>query len=97
MRRRLVVGAIALFAWSVAIEARLVFLQVIRHDRYVTRAKEQQNLTLVTPGDRGELLDRNGRALAYSNPASGGPVMPTIDCSIHGVVATVGGLKVVGL
>ena len=77
MRRRLVVGAIALLAWSAAIQARLVYLQVIRHEKYVARAKDQQEQTLEIPGERGELVDRNGRSLAYSVQADSIYAVPT--------------------
>jgi cell division protein FtsI (penicillin-binding protein 3) len=50
---------------------------VIRHDKYVARANEQHNRTVEMPGDRGELVDRNGRALAYSVEAESIYAVPT--------------------
>jgi cell division protein FtsI (penicillin-binding protein 3) len=66
VRRRLVVAALALGAWSAVIEARLVFLQVNRHADLTARAERQQLRTIEVAAKRGEILDRNGRVLAYS-------------------------------
>ena len=66
MKRRLLIGAVILAAWSAAIEARLVYLQVIRHGDLAARARDQQTGTVETAANRGDILDRNGRVLAYS-------------------------------
>lgn len=66
IRRRLIVGAVILMAWSAAIEARLVYLQVFRHEDLAARAERQQLRTVETAANRGDILDRNGRLLAYS-------------------------------
>jgi cell division protein FtsI (penicillin-binding protein 3) len=66
LRRRLFVAAGVLLAWSVAIEARLVYLQVWQHDELSARAEQQQRRTIDAPAKRGEILDRHGRVLAYS-------------------------------
>ena len=66
IRRRLAV-VLALFgAWGLAIEARLVYLQVYQHDAYVARAERQQKRTVDVAPKRGEILDRNDRVLAFS-------------------------------
>jgi cell division protein FtsI (penicillin-binding protein 3) len=52
--------------WTAAIEARLVYLQVIDHADLMARADRQQTRTVVPPAKRGEIFDRNGRLLAYS-------------------------------
>ncbi|MBI4265521.1 MAG: transpeptidase family protein [Acidobacteria bacterium] len=77
LKRRLVVVAAALLAWSVAIEARLVYLQVIRHDDLSGRAERQQSRTIEAPAKRGEILDRGGRVLAYSVDAESIYAVPT--------------------
>ncbi len=57
----------ALFAvWTVAIEARLIYLQVVSHDELTARAERQQLRTVPSPAKRGEIYDRHGRLLAYS-------------------------------
>jgi cell division protein FtsI (penicillin-binding protein 3) len=77
VRGRLVFAAIGLAAWSAAIEARLVYLQVSRHDELTSRAERQQLRTVATAAKRGEILDRNGRVLAYSVDAESIYAVPT--------------------
>jgi cell division protein FtsI/penicillin-binding protein 2 len=66
LKRRLTVAFCLLLAWSVAIEARLVYLQVFRYADLTARADRQQSRTIPSPAKRGEILDRNGRILARS-------------------------------
>lgn len=66
MRTRLVVCASLFACWTVAIEARLVYLQVIARADMMVRANRQQLRTIRPPAKRGEILDRNGHVLAYS-------------------------------
>lgn len=77
MKRRLLTGAIILVAWSAAIEARLVYLQVIRHNDLAARARDQQTGTVEMPAKRGDILDRNGRVLAFSVDAESVYAVPT--------------------
>ncbi len=66
LRSRLMVCA-GLFAfWTVSIEARLVYLQVVQHGEMMARADRQQLRTVKLPAKRGEIVDRNNRVLAYS-------------------------------
>lgn len=64
-RRALFVAAFIVL-WMFAISARLVYLQVSRHDKLVERAKQQQQDAIETMPDRGQVLDRHGRELARS-------------------------------
>jgi cell division protein FtsI (penicillin-binding protein 3) len=66
MRSRLVVSAVVFALWTVGIEARLVYLQVVEHAEMLSRADRQQMRMLKAPAKRGEILDRDGRVLAYS-------------------------------
>jgi cell division protein FtsI (penicillin-binding protein 3) len=66
LRSRLVVCAVMLAAWTVAIEARLLYLQVVAHGDMMARANRQQLRTVELPAKRGEIVDRNGHLLAYS-------------------------------
>ena len=52
--------------WTAAIEARLVYLQVIEHADMMARANRQQLRTVKLAAKRGEIVDRNGHLLAYS-------------------------------
>ena len=64
--RRVGVAAIAFAVWTLGIELRLVYLQVVSHADLVARAERQQMRTVSSPAKRGEIADRNGRILAYS-------------------------------
>ncbi|MSO35194.1 MAG: PASTA domain-containing protein [Acidobacteria bacterium] len=77
LRRRLMVAAGVLACWVLAIEARLVVLQVVQHDELSLRAERQQSETQKTPGKRGEIYDRKGRLLAYSVDADTIYAVPT--------------------
>ena len=66
MSGRLVVCAALFIAWTVCIQGRLVYLQVIAHADMRARADKQQLRTVEPPAKRGDILDRNGRLLAYS-------------------------------
>ncbi|MEO7270617.1 MAG: penicillin-binding protein, partial [Vicinamibacterales bacterium] len=66
IRRRLAVGALLFGVWTVAIEGRLIYLQVAQYSTLMTRAQRQQQRTITAPAKRGEIVDRAGRVLAYS-------------------------------
>ena len=94
LKRRLVVAAIVFVAWSVAIEARLVYLQVLQHDELSARADRQQMRTVEAPAKRGEILDRDGRVLAYSVDADSIYAVPTdIDDPDKAAAALCGALE----
>jgi cell division protein FtsI (penicillin-binding protein 3) len=63
---RLIVGAAIFVLWAVGIQARLLYLQVYRHDALQSRAENQSARTMDISAKRGEILDRHGRVLAYS-------------------------------
>ena len=57
LKKRLSVAFCILLAWSVAIEARLVYLQVFRYADLSARADRQQSRTIPSPAKRGYLHD----------------------------------------
>ena len=79
LQRRVVVIAAICVAWSVAIEARLVYLQVIQRDFLTNEAKKQQQDTITLEPKRGDVVDRDGNVLAYNVDAD----------SIYGVPAQI--------
>ena len=85
VRRRLLVAACVMTLWGVAIEGRLVQLQVFRHGMLVERAERQRSRTIDTHPKRGEILDREGRVLAYSVDADTIVAVPT---DVHDPVET---------
>ncbi len=66
IRRRAIVVAASLAVWAAGIEARLVYLQVIRHADLTARAEKQHLRTIDAPAMRGDIVDRRGRLLATS-------------------------------
>ena len=66
LRSRLLVGAVIFGVWTVGIQARLVYLQVVERADLQARADRQHLRTLTAPAKRGEIVDRNGHVLAYS-------------------------------
>ncbi|HVR39569.1 MAG TPA: penicillin-binding protein [Thermoanaerobaculia bacterium] len=55
-----------LAAWAIVVVARLVQIQIVRHDHYVAKAKAQHERTLVLNPVRGSIIDARGRILAES-------------------------------
>ena len=66
VRRRALAAAILFAVWGVAIEARLVYLQVYQRDALQTRAQNQVNRSTTLEPRRGDIVDRLGRTLALS-------------------------------
>jgi cell division protein FtsI (penicillin-binding protein 3) len=66
MKARVTIAAVVMVVWALVIQARLVHLQVFRYDELRAQADRQQSYRRELPGRRGEILDRNGRVLAYS-------------------------------
>jgi hypothetical protein len=66
LQSRLMAVAAVFALWTVGIEARLIYLQVVAHADLTARADRQQLDTIDVPAKRGEILDRHGRVLAYS-------------------------------
>ena len=66
VRSRLLVCAALFAAWTVGIEARLVYLQVVARAEMQAKADKQQLRTVKAPFKRGSITDVNGRLLAFS-------------------------------
>ena len=65
LSRALFVAAFIGF-WMLIVCARLVYLQFSQYENLVNRARQQQQNSIDTAPERGELLDRQGRQLARS-------------------------------
>ena len=85
-RRVLVVGLVVLFAFGL-LAARLVYLQMVRHDDLSDQAENNRTAVVPIVPNRGQILDRNGVVLAtnYSaytleiTPSKAAPVEDTIN------------------
>ena len=89
VRGRLVVAGLAFAFWALGIETRLVYLQVVSHDEMTARADGQQRRSIEAHPKRGEILDRNGRVLAYS---VGGDAIYAVPNQVDDPAATVASL-----
>ncbi|HQR33391.1 MAG TPA: penicillin-binding protein [Blastocatellia bacterium] len=63
---RILIIALALVGWMLVIVGRMYWLQVVKHDHYLSRARENQQSQSETMAARGAILDRNGKDLALS-------------------------------
>jgi cell division protein FtsI (penicillin-binding protein 3) len=66
LKPRIVAVAAFLALWVVGVEARLVYLQVVRRADMVARAERQHSHIVDAPAKRGDIVDRKGRVLATS-------------------------------
>jgi cell division protein FtsI (penicillin-binding protein 3) len=87
LRRRIHVGAAMLAIWAVAIESRLVYLQIVARGDLVKIAERQHLRNQKTPGKRGDILDRRGRVLATSADASSISAVPSAIDDVPGTIA----------
>ncbi len=68
-RRRAVVALAFVLVCLGLLAARFHFLQVVRHDYYLTRAEDNRIAVLPTVPNRGMIVDRNGVVLARNYAA----------------------------
>ena len=66
--RRAFISCCGLACCFTAFSARLVHLQVTRHDELLAKARENHGLRVKMDGRRGTITDRNGEALAQNEP-----------------------------
>ncbi|MBI4469708.1 MAG: transpeptidase family protein [Acidobacteria bacterium] len=66
LRRRALILAVFVGFWMVSVGARLVYLQVLRHETMVDLAERQQQRTIRISPLRGTIFDRLGHELARS-------------------------------
>lgn len=66
LKRRVVIVLAVLALWTIAVEARLVHLQVLQHQEMLARAVRQQKHETKLIPPRGDIVDRHGNLLAFS-------------------------------
>ncbi len=64
-KSRVLVAAAGLFVGLVVLWARVGWLAIVNHEHFVTRAEMHQEQRVAVKPVRGDLLDRQGRALAH--------------------------------
>jgi cell division protein FtsI (penicillin-binding protein 3) len=63
---RLLIVGVLLSVWVLAVFAMLVHLQIVRHGDFVAQATRQQTSIEPEPAQRGDIIDRHGKPLAYT-------------------------------
>lgn len=74
---RLLIVTLVFGAWAAIIEGRLVYLQVYDHQHLKAEAEEQQSSHVTMTARRGNIVDRQGRLLAYSVDADSVYAVPS--------------------
>ena len=92
IRQRVILVAAVFALWGTAIEARLIYLQVFRQADLTARAERQQRRTIEVPAKRGEIVDREGRVLAYSVDADSIYAVPVEIDDPHATIASLCGV-----
>jgi cell division protein FtsI (penicillin-binding protein 3) len=76
LRSRVLIAAALFAVWAAAVQARLVWLQVYRHEAMLAEANAQKDRTRTVRPRRGDIVDRHGRLLATSVDAMSICAMP---------------------
>ena len=90
-RRALIIGAVVLFAFCL-IAARLVFLQVVRHDDLAAQAESNRTAVVPIVPNRGLILDRNGVVLATNYSAYTLEITPSRVRDLDGTIDALSGV-----
>lgn len=89
-RRRSLVGFGLILLGLVALSGRFFYLQVMRHDEFVTRSENNRVKPRAIPPARGLIYDRNGVLLADNVPAFRLEVVPEQVPDMKAMLAQVG-------
>ncbi len=89
--RVLVAGAAVLFAFGL-LAARMIYLQIVRHDDYAAQAESNRTAVLPVVPNRGQILDRHGRVLASNYSAYTLEITPSKVEDLDATIAALGEL-----
>src|SRR5262245_22877625 len=70
IKRRAAVALGLVAVWAAIVQGRLVQVSVFQHKDLADRAIKQQQRQYSPTAPRGDIIDRNGRTLAYSVAAA---------------------------
>jgi cell division protein FtsI (penicillin-binding protein 3) len=85
-----------LAAWAFVVVARLVQIQIVRHDDYIRTARRQQERTLSLNPVRGSILDTRMRVLAESVSADSVYADPQAIVDRHAAALALGRIRGIG-
>ncbi|MCK4869577.1 MAG: penicillin-binding protein 2 [Gammaproteobacteria bacterium] len=74
--RRLIVASLAIFVLTIILLTRLIYLQLIKNDQYVTLSQQNQLELLPIEPNRGLIYDRNGTLVAENIPVFSLDIIP---------------------
>jgi penicillin-binding protein 2 len=86
-----IAGALVLLCFSVLI-GRFVFLQIIQHDYYATRAEDNRISLVPIAPNRGVILDRNGTVMARNYTAFTLEITPSKVANLEATIEELGTL-----
>ena len=89
--RLLVIGLAVVFAFGL-VAARMVYLQVVRHDDLLAQAESNRTAVLPVVPNRGQIVDRNGRVLATNYSAYTLEITPSRVVDMQATIAGLGEL-----
>lgn len=89
--RVLVIGLAVVFAFGL-VAARMVYLQVVRHDDLLAQAESNRTAVLPVVPNRGQIVDRNGRVLATNYSAYTLEITPSRVLEMEATIAQLGEL-----
>ncbi|MBA4214168.1 MAG: penicillin-binding protein 2 [Polaromonas sp.] len=89
--RLLVIGLAVVFAFGL-VAARMVYLQVVRHDDLLAQAESNRTAVLPVVPNRGQIVDRNGRVLATNYSAYTLEITPSRVLDMQATIAGLGEL-----
>ncbi|MGE0349216.1 penicillin-binding protein 2 [Hydrogenophaga sp.] len=89
--RVLLIGLAVVFAFGL-IAARMVYLQVMRHDDLLAQAESNRTAVLPVVPNRGQILDRKGRVLATNYSAYTLEITPSRVEDLDATIAELGKL-----
>ncbi|MCU0926669.1 MAG: penicillin-binding protein 2, partial [Hydrogenophaga sp.] len=89
--RVLVAGLAVLFAFGLVV-ARMVYLQVLRHDDMLAQAESNRTAVLPVVPNRGQILDRHGRVLATNYSAYTLEITPSKVDDLNATIEALGEL-----
>ena len=87
--RLLVIGLAVVFAFGL-VAARMVYLQVVRHDDLLAQAESNRTAVLPVVPNRGQIVDRNGRVLATNYSAYTLEITPSRVLDMQATIAAAG-------
>ena len=75
-QRRLLIAFLLILILSFTLVTRLIYLQIIQHDRYTTLSEKNQLTLLPITPNRGLIYDRNGILIAQNIPVFSLEIIP---------------------